>query len=615
LAPGALLLVLVACALAVRAATVTWTDTTLGGDSWHDAANWSSAPLLPQPADTAALTNGGTAVAAADVTITNLQLRSGSTLRVEGGTFFVTQTGHDTVFIADSGGTSSVEVTGGTLRFQAGAMSWGRSTGNFRGRFSGGVFEHLDSDGAGPLYPDLRLANSNGSTCDIELSGTAQWNMGAVSIGYHTVVPGPSVFTIKDQAVLNATTLLVGDNTDFTLQGGTLALSGQNGLMVGGAAPNQSDFVMTGGALTCNRLNVSDAATVTLNGGSTTISEAIIINGTAAAQVEVRGGTVSAKGWQLGLSTAGNTGTLKITNGATLTMPSGSLLYTGRWGRGEVLLGDAAGAGHVAASGAVYFDDENRGGTGLIRGWGTLAVSSINWRGSNTSQVVADGYGADRTLAVTTSSAPVQTYENTGDSGWRAINRGKLTLPGITVRSSSGNGYSWGETAGDTVPDLLNSARFTFAGLGTGPGTLTGALLAGDRTDIPALAGVHHIANAWEFTLVDNTFTSFDLVLRYDPLAAGAVWEPYLRLFHYTGGAWTDITAAIDPANKLISASGLTGFSLFAVAPVPEPALLPGALLLLAGAARRRARRHAHAITPTSAPLPRRSPDQTRALA
>lgn len=568
------------------AATVTWTDTTPGGDSWHDGTNWSSTPNVPQPADTAALTNGGTAVATADVTITNLQLRNASTLRVESGTFFVTQTGHDTVFVADSGGTSTVEVTGGTLRFQAGAMSWGRGTGNFRGRFSGGLFEHLDSDGAGPLYPDLRLANSSGSTCDVDLSGTARWSTGAVSIGYHTVVPGPSRFVIRDQAALNATTLLVGDSTEFTLAGGTLALSGQNGLMIGGSTPNQSDFVMTGGTLTCNRLSLGGDATAKIEGGTTSINEAIIIAGTAAARLEVRGGTVSARGWQLGLNPAGSVGTLQIAGGATLTMPSGSILYTGRWGRGEVLLGDAAGSGNVAASGGLYFDDENRGGTGLVRGWGTLAVSSLNWRGTNTGQVVADGYGTDRTLAV--SGTLAQTYENTGDSGWRAVNRGKLTLPSFTVRSGLGSGYSWGEIGTDTVPDLVNSARFTFAGLGAATGTLTGALLAGDRTDIASLAGVHHIANAWEFDLTGTTFTSYDLTLRYDPLTVGTEWEPYLRLFHHTGGSWTDVTATFDPVNRLIAASGLTGFSTFAVAAVPEPALLP--LLLLAAVVSRRPR-------------------------
>ncbi|OPZ24631.1 MAG: hypothetical protein BWZ02_02806 [Lentisphaerae bacterium ADurb.BinA184] len=115
---------------------------------------------------------------------------------------------------------------------------------------------------------------------------------------------------------------------------------------------------------------------------------------------------------------------------------------------------------------------------------------------------------------------------------------------------------------------------------------LTGSLLATDRSDVPVFdlgMGFQGLISVHDFGLTGNTFSSFDLTIRYDEAAAGE-FESDLQVFHYTGGAWLPVTTGLDLANNLITAGGLTSFSLFGVGyAIPEPGTL--ALAAVAGLA------------------------------
>lgn len=56
--------------------------------------------------------------------------------------------------------------------------------------------------------------------------------------------------------------------------------------------------------------------------------------------------------------------------------------------------------------------------------------------------------------------------------------------------------------------------------------------------------------------------TQIVLEVGYLPLPAG-VNQDDLKLYHYTGGAWVDITDSIDTVNKKIISVPITSFSIF----------------------------------------------------
>jgi len=556
--------------------TITWTDTTPGGATWHDDGNWDAAQ--PGAGDTAVLANGGKAIATANVTIENLQLKGGSTWRIESGDTLVSITGHDKVKLADSGGVSTIEMTGGMVEFMAGAMFLGRGSGNgIYGRFAGGTLIHKQAPGA---YADMRIASSNGASMDIELSGTATWDMYDVSIGYHTSVPAPSTFTMKDSAVLNARRLLVDDSTVFTVEG-SAQINATSDLIVGGVGADRARFVVTSGTVTSGKMSVGDDGEVIFRGG--TVSTGAWIPSGIDPVITVEGGTVTGGGLQIGLQAAGQTGTVKIVNGTTLSMP-GKLLYVGRWGHGSLLLGDATSSGALVG-GLLIFDDQNRGGTGLVQGWGRLDATGLRFMGSNTARIIADGYGADRTLTVTRIVDRHDQHAVDTDSGWYAQNGGKLALPTISVGAGASTEF-WGELASLAQPDLVNSVMLQFSGVAGGD--LAIALLAADRAEFADTVATGAVG-FWEFdsSAFDFGGGTVDLTFRYDDAAAGA-GEADLKLYKTdANGDWVLLNYTLDTANNLITATGVDAFSHFGIGEeitnasnggpagaIPEPATL-----------------------------------------
>jgi len=198
-------------------------------------------------------------------------------------------------------------------------------------------------------------------------------------------------------------------------------------------------------------------------------------------------------------------------------------------------------------------------GAGLLQGWCT------NWnvtgRLLNNGRIVADGSGTARDLALTSHNAVTNSTDNptTGSNGWYAVDKGRLMLPPRTVGAAGGT-VCWGESDTDPTNDLVNSVKVDFVDAGGG-GTLTGMLYAVDRADIPAgltdAISVHYLTYS-------GFPVEFDMAIRYDHVLAGAS-EADLILLYSDGGAWTDIGASVDQTHKLITASGLTSFSWFAV--------------------------------------------------
>lgn len=251
---------------------------------------------------------------------------------------------------------------------------------------------------------------------------------------------------------------------------------------------------------------------------------------------------------------AGTRGEYTLTGG-TLTATNGdSEVVVGWEGRGLCLFGDATASGlmneGVGGNGLLTIR-KAAAGQGVFRGWGTVAFKKAL---QNDGQVIADGYGSMRDLDLS-SFTDVRTnyFANTTSNGWFAIRGGRLRLPGLSV---SGNAtVYWGEKNNQ---DLVNSVKLTFANAGTA--TLTGALLAKDRTDVPA--GVRAIG-LWTFTTSSAAFDSVILTFRYDDADAAALGLPEadLALLRWSGSKWENVTGALNTTLKTITSEPLASWS------------------------------------------------------
>jgi RNA polymerase sigma factor (sigma-70 family) len=212
-------------------------------------------------------------------------------------------------------------------------------------------------------------------------------------------------------------------------------------------------------------------------------------------------------------------------------------------------------------------------GSGIFRGWGSVALSGVI---VNNGQIIADGYGGDHTLDLSAAAGVTNTIENPtlgGTNGWFARKGGAIDLPALKIAPGT-NAYSWGEDPNDALPDLVNSVRFVVRGA-TGPASIDISLLSLDRTDVPTLPGGHHFIGVWKFDAEGAAFEGVDLAVRYDDGLAQELGlsESILKLWKYENGAWIRIN---DESFRRYSAlnilSGYAGNDLtyFAVS-APEP--------------------------------------------
>jgi hypothetical protein len=233
-----------------------------------------------------------------------------------------------------------------------------------------------------------------------------------------------------------------------------------------------------------------------------------------------------------------------------------------------------------------------RTAVGTLRGWGDVRLTG---RLANNGQIVADGYGQNRVLDLSTFATVGNAFQYRGGKGWYAVNHGRLALPALHVAPGT-NTYTWGNAADDDL-SLVNSARLTFHDA-TGEGVVKIALLALDRNDIPQFPAGHTVIGVWEYD--QSGFAApggTDLLVRYDDALAAArgLDENVLKLWKHDVDGWHrldfDESFVRDPDNHtLFVHTGMDGVNFFAVS-APEPGtagLLAGGIAVLLTRRRRR---------------------------
>lgn len=115
--------------------------------------------------------------------------------------------------------------------------------------------------------------------------------------------------------------------------------------------------------------------------------------------------------------------------------------------------------------------------------------------------------------------------------------------------------------------NFVNSARLTFTGAASG--SLSGALLALDRSDVPA--GLLNPIGAWNFS--GGSFGTATLNFRYDHAASATAGRPKseLKVFQYRDGIWVNVTAGpVNTLGKTINTQPLTALGPFAIGWAPR---------------------------------------------
>ncbi len=349
--------------------------------------------------------------------------------------------------------------------------------------------------------------------------------------------------------------------------------------------------------------SASSGGEIVVNGGSVPKTLSAGANG----YVTINGGTVA--GVTASGGDGGGTATVTQTGG---TVTGGvTISYRQHWGNTHAYyyLGDAtgntgaidvgAGTVRIGANGNWPVGNTSTM-TAVLRGHGTITAATLD----NNRSVIADGYGADRTLdlsgvtTITNSNMELGSAFASPTDGWYAVNGGKLLFPTVTVTAGA-SAFNVGDNATDAQNTLINSVNLAFTNVAGGD--LSVALRAPDRTDLGKNA-----FNADNLSLYDfDASGGFDfgagsvvLTFRYDNVLAASLGltEADLNVWHRTDTAWVNVTASVDTANYLITTMPMTSFSMFATAfdsPIfiPEPTSL--AILGLGGLAllKRRARR------------------------
>lgn len=289
------------------------------------------------------------------------------------------------------------------------------------------------------------------------------------------------------------------------------------------------------------------------------------------------------------------------------------MIVVGNGGSGTVILNSNAQPvihEEEGSRGATILVQPKPGGTGVIRGYGSVLLSGPL---STSGRIIADGLGQPRVLDFSSVSVVTNPIDNPavgGANGWFTQRGGALKLPKIRVFGPGE--YTWGEFVYDTQIDLVNSVRFKLQSQAVGEVDIT--LLDPLTSVVPTLQANKHAMSLWK---LDSTIDidGIDLMIRYDD-AMVSMWrqtESNLGLWSFEDGAWNLLlgeTSGIDMSNNLIWAHagspeyfavGLLPDNLaspftpppISVLPVtitPEPGSLAG-LSLLAGAGLLRRRR------------------------
>jgi hypothetical protein len=454
--------------------------------------------------------------------------------------------------------------------------------------------------GSTRIDTDLTIARSKGSTGEVELSGGAMSTGGNQFVG----LAGNGHFTQTGGSNIVEGSLFVGFDGvgTYRMRSGTLtadkvviAVNGEGTFTQGS---ERSQVVTAVGANLMfdpithfNNVTVADKqgshGTVNLNAGDLS-APTQVIGRAGDGTVFQDGGTNTAYSIWLGSARQSigsyvlNDGVLKLDPHAG-QMDGDSGITVGGAGAGSFCMGAANRAAKIieAQAGTNLAVRAKESGSGIFRGWGSVGLTGLV---VNNGQIVADGYGNDRELDLSTAAGVTNTIENPivgGTNGWFARDGGALHLPALHITAGS-HAYSWGEDPNDALPDLVNSVRL-FIRDASAPGDIDISLLALNRADIPTLPGGHHFIGVWSFDAHGMDYGGVDLAVRYDDALAQQLGlsESVLKLWKYENGEWiriNDSTFRRYSALNILSGYAGNELTYFAVS-APEPTMV-GAVVL-----------------------------------
>ncbi|HLA83165.1 MAG TPA: hypothetical protein VJL29_00090 [Thermoguttaceae bacterium] len=474
--------------------------------------------------------------------------------------------------------------TAATRYLQVADGSWGTAA-NWGGNKPGtNDYAVVGATSGGVTTGLARVTTSSGNSCK------------ALELGYQASTSGTLV--LSGSGKLTSSWEYIGDSGTglFQQTGGTHILTNSDGMWLGYNVGAVGTYELSDGAIQ--------------NGGSSNNNYVKKYIGYYGTGIFTQTGGTHTLTDQMTLGVAsGSSGTYTLTGGSLNTQKNlTGGVFVGGGGNGTFYLGNATSTGTMGQSGSGsnggalsvrdgYFST----GSGKFIGWGDVGYTG--WF-QNSGQVIADGYGQDRDLNMSSFTSLTQDLNNTTTNGWFATNHGRLILPQVSISArSTPKSYNWGEAVygtsygQDTTLDMVNSVQMEFASV-TAAGRVDIALLASEREDVAA--GLVNPVGIWDFSISSGlAFSNADLTFRYDDASAAAlgVSEADLKLFHFDQGQWQEVTSVVlDENTNTLQASGLTSFSTYAVATavIPEPGMLSllgiGFLSLLVGTSRQHGR-------------------------
>jgi hypothetical protein len=234
---------------------------------------------------------------------------------------------------------------------------------------------------------------------------------------------------------------------------------------------------------------ISEQGSITANITSNYTIEKIVTSGASTGSIS---GSITGTAVTTGITTSstanGNlTGTVNISGtinnlsiaGAVTGNITAGTIYVGKGSSGNV----RSTAGTVTVNSNLYVGESYAGvytmaggsltgaaamtvaTTGTFTGRGTVGLTGCL---TNDGKITADGNNADATLSLASFNSVLNTTENTDGYGWFATSKGKLILRDLAITGGTPT-YNWGEAAGDTDIDLVNSLVRGTGGCGAAP--------------------------------------------------------------------------------------------------------------------------------------------------
>lgn len=171
-----------------------------------------------------------------------------------------------------------------------------------------------------------------------------------------------------------------------------------------------------------------------------------------------------------------------------------------------------------------------------LTGNGVVTAASVDNSGVVTATASAGPVAA--ALDLSEVAVVTNTADNpaNGRNGWYAGSHAKLVLPKVPVEAGT-HSYSWGESADDATPDLVNSVRFTLHDAAEA-GDVSMAVVAPDWPGVPAFPAGQRVIGLWAMDADAVAAEGIDVLVRFDWYQAALLgWtDGDVRLLDYRGG-------------------------------------------------------------------------------